>query len=751
MYQGLQLSPKESPPNYGANDTKNKPNGAPQAGMVDGRRYGVKGHEVWRRKEERPAPAQGGVPLAPVGGIHPQELAARLTDSAMIQRSTDSPQHVPHRNMDEPTGKEAAPNPYPRKVHITLSAGLLADLQTQCNSKASVTLLGRIQGKHPGLQALTAWAQETLHSSLVLLSLQANNVFEVTFDKPEGRLHALNLADLMCESAAIFFFSWHPHYDASAPNDTENLDYPVWMQVANLCQVLRGDKVLQEIGEQIGQVISIDNSEAYKAKLFGPRIRLLVKDIDDLPHTVVIPRLDGKGTIEHALEFSGLPNQCGRCRARDHQVRHCPKKELPNRSKQRPLYRRNGYPTKQNPTTPQRTLAGVTDSPNKNTEAMQQEAQDQQQTDAHLAGTSDLHTYEPRQGEEQQVEPASPAHISTQKSEEQQTPTPTDTPDDRELLPMIKEPITDPKPIPQQDTPSQEEETQEINTPQTKEKDSTPASPPNDELNFPKLPSRTGSPQAIPTPMDSTQFVWRPTHEQARRPGGDRGKGKQPIRTPDSAPLTRQGYRSGRLADDFWLALNTPQTPISQRKTLKVIPILLKTNKDESIDYLVNLKATTSKIVTQVHIAELLAGVPWTEFRVRQHVVNEVAHALYKILVFTNPSHNPLQQWKQGRWFANWEKDLEGNHSCTLYVGVFAQENRIKPRKGQVFGWHRIPEEIQNRIQAHTADGIERITEDQTHWCRMMQVEPATNNPAHKAANNHNRFAPLSEENNTVT
>lgn len=159
----------------------------------------------------------------------------------------------------------------------------------------------------------------------------------------------MNQADLTCESAAIFFSSWRPHFDASASQGTEKLDHPVWMQVVNLCQVLRDDTFLHTIGEQIGQVISIDNSEAYRAKLFGPRIRLLVRDLDTLPHTVILPRLDGEGTIEYALEFSGLPNQCGRCRSREHQVRYCPRKEFAGRHKptQRTHLRRQDPPARQ--------------------------------------------------------------------------------------------------------------------------------------------------------------------------------------------------------------------------------------------------------------------------------------------------------------------------------------------------------------------------------------------------------------------
>jgi hypothetical protein len=244
--------------------------------------------------------------------------------------------------------------------------------------------------------------------------------------------------------------------------------------------------------------------------------------------------------------------------------------------------------------------------------------------------------------------------------------------------------------------------------------------------------------------------VWRNTRGGGEK--GEKGKGKQVLKTPDSAPLTRQGYRSGRLADDFWPALNAPQTPLSQKKTLRVIPILIKERRDERMEYLVNTKANSTKTVAQVHIAELLAGVPWTELRVKQHVVNEVAQALYKVFVFPNPSSNPLQKWKQGRWFANWEGDLEGDHVCTLYGGIFVQENKFKPRKGQMFGWQKVPVEIQERIQAHSTSSIEAITEDSIHWFSMTQLDSSTNTSTVKIATTHqNRFAALSEEDTSAT
>jgi hypothetical protein len=683
-----------------ANDSKKQYNDPP--GEMGGSSYG-KG-QVWRRKETSAAAPQNNTPLAQAGANTP-EPAARLTDLNEIRSPTVVLQHTPTHIMADSIEEEAPQQQDPRKVNIKIPTAMWDELQSECGTKALVSLLGHIQGKHPGLKALTAWAQKTLHPSFALLSLQANNIFEITFDKPEGRIHALNQADLVCESAAIFLSSWQPHFDAKETQESGSLDHPVWMQVANLCQVLRNEAFLRNIGEQIGQVISIDNSEAYRAKLFGPRVRLLVKDLDNLPHTVVIPRLDGKGSKEYALEFSGLPNQCGRCRSREHQVRFCPRKEFTGRQ-QRVTGRRI-----EQTRPPMHTTPNCTSNPPP-------------------TRTSDLE--QPGTAEESQAKETSPQPEQPETSkagEESYSPKAEDRGDTCTADPRHK-PITA--------QPTEQDEAAEASTLHP------------DEVNFPKLPSpkrkadQRETPEPTPTTPPPTQFVWcntPATHKEGE-------KGKQVTKAPDSAPITRQGYRSGRLTEDFWVALQTPNTPTSQRKTLRVIPLLFKEGKEEAMDYLINTKVAASKSIAQVHIAELLAGVPWTETRARQHVVSEVAQALYKVLVFTNPSLNPLQRWKQGRWFANWEGELEGDHTCTLFVTVPVQESKIKPRRGQACSWSKIPNEIKNRIQLHTSEEIEAITEDRTHWFQMIYPEaPDTNSTPKTKATHQNRFAVLSEEN----
>lgn len=158
-----------------------------------------------------------------------------------------------------------------RKLVIKVPEKLLTSLRTSCAEKANVSLLGRIQGKHLGLKALIAWPRDTLHPSLAFLSLKANNLFEITFSTPEGRIHALTQTKLMCEATYISFSSWRPHFDRTQQAN-DQLDFPVWLQIVDLSQILRDETFLRIMREHIGHVITIDNCEAYRAKLFGPRV-----------------------------------------------------------------------------------------------------------------------------------------------------------------------------------------------------------------------------------------------------------------------------------------------------------------------------------------------------------------------------------------------------------------------------------------------------------------------------------------------
>ena len=177
-------------------------------------------------------------PPALVGESFPPKPKARSTDSSQIlpSHSFHSQAADSATKLQQPTSTTPETNTMksqqlvgpvpetntpkdepPRKLIANIPEAVLVSLRSTCAAKAEVSLLGRIHGKHPRLKALTAWARETLHSSLSFLSLKTNNLFEVTFIHPEGRIHSLTQTDLVCETAAIFFSSWRPHFDSKAP------------------------------------------------------------------------------------------------------------------------------------------------------------------------------------------------------------------------------------------------------------------------------------------------------------------------------------------------------------------------------------------------------------------------------------------------------------------------------------------------------------------------------------------------------
>ena len=527
-----------------------------------------------------------------------------------------------------------------RKLVVSIPEALLTSLISTCAAKADVSLIGRVHGKHPGLKALTAWARETLHPTLALLSLKANNLFEVTFTAQEGRTHALTQNELTCETASITFSSWRPHFDSKTPQAEDSLDFPIWVQIVDLCQILRDDTFLHTIGGQIGQVVTIDNSEAYRAKLFGPRIRILVKDLHSLPHTVVVPRLDGDGLVEYTLEYNGMPNQCGRCRALDHQARQCPKRDGKFRRKEA---------FKQKPTNQHRKQNQPHNLP----------------ANTHIPPTTDLNKGEP------EVD-----NLAGQG---------TDLPTEAERPPTPETPPTTPKPG----------------------GDNPPAALQPDEINFPRLPSPSPAPSPNPTTQTplaaAPSFVWRMKSQDTPNTDREKKKGSESI------PLTRHGYRTGRLAEDFWVAIGMPNTPTSPRKSLRVIPTLTK--NAEQTEHLIDKDQPSPNSIAAIPIAEILAGIPWTTARARQHVVNEVSQALHKLLIFNTSAANPFQKWSQGQWHSQWSTSSTGDHICTLHVIIQAPESKIKIRKSKNLGWSRLPDELHRMINNNSnTDEIQELS-----------------------------------------
>ena len=138
-----------------------------------------------------------------------------------------------------------------------------------------------------------------------------------------------------------------------------------------------------------------------------------------------------------------------------------------------------------------------------------------------------------------------------------------------------------------------------------------------------------------------------------------------------------------------------------------------------------DFKTSPPSVIAQVHVAELLAGIPWTSLRAREHVVNEISQTLHKVLIFNNNLSNPFQHWQEGKWFASWGQATEGEQVRTLVVCVTVIEQKVKPRKGQSFRWNPIPEGIKTLIRNHTEEDIAPLQEQQQWENMATNLSPA--------------------------
>lgn len=190
-------------------------------------------------------------------------------------------------------------------------------------------LMGKMTGRTPPQSELFRWAKTRLHSSLSKIVMREKGFFEIHFTHVDGRIHTLATGDFWYNNQANWFQPWCPYiqdlHDLNKPTQV-----PIWVQVGFLTDQFRDPAFLTIVGSNLGEVLQIDMSGLYASRTWAPCIRVLVRDYKSLPRSIRLPRIDGPGEISHPLFFSGLPDQCNRCRSMLHQVRDCPQRRQPD-------------------------------------------------------------------------------------------------------------------------------------------------------------------------------------------------------------------------------------------------------------------------------------------------------------------------------------------------------------------------------------------------------------------------------------
>jgi hypothetical protein len=103
--------------------------------------------------------------------------------------------------------------------------------------------------------------------------------------------------------------------------------HTIKVQFPDLHEQLRNAKALTIMASKLKEVLDIEAKDSYIKRSTGPMVTLEVLDISKLAGFIRIPSMsEGAGTansIRQRILYSGLPNQCKKCRKFGHHARTC--------------------------------------------------------------------------------------------------------------------------------------------------------------------------------------------------------------------------------------------------------------------------------------------------------------------------------------------------------------------------------------------------------------------------------------------
>lgn len=225
--------------------------------------------------------------------------------------------------LEPPQQSATGALPEDEEVKVSLSTIQEQKLHQLYETAAASSLIGHIHGRNPGLRGLQAWCKENLHESLTEISMLGRGFFELEFSAPEGKQATLGQSFMGIAGLEVSFSPWIPHFSLGSLAATRELRHPIWIQMLGLNRYLRQEEFLRKLASQLGEVILVEDTESYKGKTAGPRIRALVQDPTSLPPFITLIGTDGSIKQKIKVLYTGLPNQCNRCRGIGHYAKEC--------------------------------------------------------------------------------------------------------------------------------------------------------------------------------------------------------------------------------------------------------------------------------------------------------------------------------------------------------------------------------------------------------------------------------------------
>jgi len=229
-----------------------------------------------------------------------------------------------------PTGEETqGPSPvdYSFELEAKFSNEMVIEMQGNAAKKARRIVIGRMLGRRATFKVLHECLKLHLPATFVSATLFTRGFFLILFENEEGTTSTRKLASVEWNGISLSFLRYNPNFDASAQGAKALLTHIIKVQFPNLHEQFRNEKAFNIMASKLGEVLNIEAADSYMKSLAGPMVTIQVRDIAKLAGYIRIPSMAEEAAttdmIHQRILYSGLSNQCRKCRRFGHQARTC--------------------------------------------------------------------------------------------------------------------------------------------------------------------------------------------------------------------------------------------------------------------------------------------------------------------------------------------------------------------------------------------------------------------------------------------
>jgi hypothetical protein len=216
---------------------------------------------------------------------------------------------------------------YSKELKVDFPKDLVIEMQVNAAKKARRTVIGRTLGGRASFKTLLESLKLHLPASFVSATLLTKGFFMILFEDEEGATATRKLAAVEWSGLSLSFSRYNPNFDANAQGAEALLTHTIKVQFPDFHEQFRNERALTIMASKLGEVLNIEAADSYIKRPAGPMVTIEVKEITNLAGYIKIPSMaEGAAytdTIRQKILYSGLPNQCRKCRRFGHQARSC--------------------------------------------------------------------------------------------------------------------------------------------------------------------------------------------------------------------------------------------------------------------------------------------------------------------------------------------------------------------------------------------------------------------------------------------